>query len=575
VSQPTRPLGRHGSARPEPWHDRWLALRPGLKIMAELARLRNFSASSQTIRDEERRLAESPAFADFLTPELDEAERGKQIAETITAAAVDLQDRLVIPLDASAGPEQAVLFWCLALRKGMTASRISEQLSRYVHDVHSKDPEQWVATRMWATGRVPHSRSGSGLEKLIERIDLGLAVVSSGDKAAATTTTLTKRALDRLLSEDPATASWLAVFAFFAARPIPVEPLAAEASRGLPHVKGALHQLPLPTYVDRLCKVDLAVRVGQDELMLPSTVATAVREHLDGNMSSAALRAATELLLMAFDEDCADQSRWRVSESLVEHVVSVAGFAQSAPTRRYSAAKLLNRAAKYYYSRALIDSAISTAERAVAAMEQAKGIKSPALAEPLMTLARARMAHGELNEAQVLFERAFSIEDSPSVFDIERAETLNLYGNLLRKQQLPAEAVAVQQEALNMFPTGNRPLAYWRICNDLAMSLQDLERFDEAMILLTDALAGLDGAEGSRAVKRNLALNYKWMGRFNDARKLFEELLDEQLAMPITDLGFIRWVYQPLARTCEELGDQTAADHYWARLKEIDQPDVL
>lgn len=571
--RPPAGLGRWGTAPPEPWHHHWLELRSALKLAGELGH-------ATTVGDVETgtakaiELARSTAFSSFITAELDGARRGRFIADVIRAAAADLARRLELPLARSAGPEQAILFWYLTISEGQTARQIGRRLSKYVTDANTRDAEQWVASRMWATGQVPHAGSSPGLAELTRHIDLRLAASDPSGGSPEAARMLVIETLDRLFLEDPACASWMAVFAHFGSEPIPITPLQEAAPRGLPHVRGRLDRLPLDEYVERLDALGLLIRLEGGAFVVPVAIARATLSYLDDELRKRALRAAVVLLGMVFEEDCDEQPKWPVSESLVSHVLSVATLAGTVPMGVADAALLFNRAAIYYRARAHLDQALSAGRRAVTAMESAYGPSSPMLAGPLGDLAHALMIHGDLIEAEEIFRRVFDLEAVNSSSYWQRATTLNLYGNLLRRMDRFQEAEAAHREALHMFPHNDRSYVYWQITNDLALTLRCMKRPEEALSLFRGALERLNGAEGTRAVKRNIGLTLRELGRNEEARDVLEEVLTDQAAMPVPDSGFMAWVLKPLAAIYRAVGDDAGADEAYQRLADIDQPWV-
>jgi tetratricopeptide (TPR) repeat protein len=444
------PLGRHGTARPEPWHARWLELRPALKTVGELERARR-------VGDEVRigvladRLAADLGLSSYATPDLDERERGLWLVRIIQGAATALRDQVTVPLPEHAASEQAILFWHLALGEGDTPGRIGRNLPKYVSGVTTKDPKQWVTSRIWMSGLRPNARAGPGLAELTRQIDLRLAAAAPHVVATEATTTLVRETLDRLLLEDPASASWMAVLAHFAPHPIPVAPLQAEVSITLPHVKGRLDQRPLSHYVERLVSLGLLNRIDQGTFEVPPPVSAAVLAYLENGLRTKAVWAAVELLGRAFDEDCHEQQRWQVSDALAPHVLSVAAAAESTPGGSREAGPLLRRVATYYRARAWLDESIEVGRRAVTATERAYGSSSPVLAEPLVNLARALKDRGNHPEAEALFVRAIELEADESTPALTRAQTWNLYGNLLRGMRRLRRAESAHHKALSLF----------------------------------------------------------------------------------------------------------------------------
>ena len=343
------------------------------------------------------------------------------------------------------------MFWHLGLCEGQPASWIGRNLETYVAGVETTDPPQWVAQRMWATGKVPHARAAPGLKALSRRIDLGLITALSA-AGSAQADAIIENAIHQLALEASGAASWLAVFAHFAPDPIPLAPLQAEVPRGLPHVYGPIDRLPLSTYVDQLADLGLLAKLDNGEnFLMPSTVASTVLQRVDANIQQSALRASIVLLGMAFDEHCHEPGRWASSELLVPHVLAVADFAEKVPIAREDAAIFLTRTARYYRARAQPTDAITAARRAVAVLEVAKGTLSPLLTSPLYELARALIDNDELVEAESVLQRVIQLEEGGAHTSKDRATTLDLYGSLLKRMGRLLEAETALRRARELF----------------------------------------------------------------------------------------------------------------------------
>jgi tetratricopeptide (TPR) repeat protein len=394
------------------------------------------------------------------------------------------------------------------------------------------------------------------------------------DASAREAVALVRESLDRLFTEDPGAASWLAVFAHFSAEPIPMAPLEAEAVRGLPHVKGRLDLRPLSEYVEQLSSAGLVAQADEGSFVVPAAISTATLAYLSDELRQRALRAAIVLLGMAFPSDCDDQRGWHIYEALVPHVVAVASAAESVPIGREDAATMFKRATAYYRSRAQFDKAIAVGRRAVDVAERAYGTSSPMLTGALGNLAHALMDNGELVEAEEMFRRVIVLEeDEASTSSVERAETLGLYGNLLRHMRRLSDAESAQRRALALFGPKERPRAFWRITNDLALTLVFQERLEEALPLFREALTGLDGAYGTRAIQKNIGMVLIDLGHMEDAGEILREALADQEALPVPDEGFMAWVYRHLADVYRATGDPRLEETL-ARLAEMDQPWV-
>jgi tetratricopeptide (TPR) repeat protein len=571
---PSTGLGRHSTARAEPWHSRWLAIRPALRLVEQLTYVTE-RQDAESASKLEGKLAASDAFAPFVVSGLEKGARARLIAQVIRDAAAALRRGLVLPLDKTAEPEQAILYWYLALCEGHPASRIGRDLPSYVKEVETRDAEQWVASRMWATGRVPHARSGPGLSALTRRIDVGLAAVDLVGEPAQAALAVVGDAVRRLALENSAAVSWLAVFAHFAPDPIPLGPLQDEIPRGLPPVVGPIDRQPLSTYLDPLAAGGLLTMLNDDvSFLIPRAVARVTMECLDDETRKLSLRAAIVLLGMAFGDDCDEQHKWHLSERLLPHALSVANFAQSIPIGRADAATFLMRAARYYRARAQLDNAISTGRRAINLLEAAKGVDSPTLAWPLGDLAHALMNNDELAEAETVLSRVLHLEKIGAQSHLVRSSTLNLYGNVLKRMERLPEAAAALRSARKLFPSDDRPVSYYHITNDLGRTVEELGQEEEALELFHEALAGLKGAPGTNQVKKNFALTLYSLGRLGDARDVLEEVLADEIATPTPDQGFIRWIIRPLAAVYRELGDAERSRTLYARLGDLDQPWV-
>jgi tetratricopeptide (TPR) repeat protein len=564
------PLGRHGTSRTEPWHRQWIELRDTLRLVGQLTQAQkggNEVATSRLLT----LLASAPAASSYATPELDEQGRGRWIAATIRDVAETLYHRLLLPLNDTAADQHTILFWYLTVCEGQTLGEIVRRLSKYV--AGKSRGKQWVAERMWATGNRFNAKAAEGLAELTRQTYLRLGATAPGGGADDATATLVREALDRLFLEDSAAASWMALLAYFSPDPIPLEPLAVEVPRGLPHVRGRLDLQPMGAYIDALVTNGLVTRVHDESFAVRPSVARAVLNYLDPDLRQRALRAAIVLLGMAFPAESDEQWRWLISELLVSHVTSIASYANQVHRAAEDAAILFRRASRYYRARASFDLAIETAQRAIAAAERAFGRSSPALAGFLSNLAWVFMNDGQRTEAEELFLRALALEkDEQSRTPAERADTLNLYGNLLKSMERLSEAETVQRRALSLLDRDNP--SYWITMHDLGRTLLDQDHPEDALALFHEALMGLRGTGGERIAKRNIGTTLNELGRFKEARDCLEELLADQESQEVPDEGFIAWVVRPLGNAYQALGDPRAEEMF-RRLAELDQPWVL
>lgn len=568
--EPAR-LGRHGTTRPHPWHGQWLVLRETLKLVGQITRAET-AGNQAGAAMLTARLATAPAVSMYATSDLGENERGQWIAATIRSVADTLRRRLTLPLSNEAADQQATMFWYLMVCEGHELSDIARNLPKYISGLQTRNKKPWIAERMWATGTRFNVKAGEGLAELTRQIHLRLGASVPGDAVTDAVGALERESLDRMFLEDPAAASWMAVLAHFAPEPIPLEPLAEEVPRGLPHVQGRLDLQLLSTYVEQLVRTGLAAKLDGGSIAIQRAIAQATLDYLDDDLRERALRAAIVLIGMAFPWNSFEQQRWPVSEALAPHVMSVAAHAEAVPLGREDAATLFDRASRYYRARAQFDEAIAAGKRAVVAAERANGRRSPKLAEPLAHLAWALVNNGERVEAEEMFLRALAFEDDEhSQAPAERADILNLYGNLLKSMDRFREAEAVQRRALQLLGADN-PYR-WTITNDLGRTLLMQDRATEALAMFREALAGLLGADGARIAKRNIGTTLLELRRFEEARDCLEELLAEQEAEAVPDQGFIAWVLRPLGDAYRALGDPRAEKTY-SRIAELDQPWV-
>jgi tetratricopeptide (TPR) repeat protein len=128
--------------------------------------------------------------------------------------------------------------------------------------------------------------------------------------------------------------------------------------------------------------------------------------------------------------------------------------------------------------------------------------------------------------------------------------------------------------ALSLFAPDDRSIDYWRITNDLAVTLRYQDRPKEALPLFLDALDGLAGADGTRAVKLNIAKTLRELDRLEEACIVFEETLADQDALLTPDPGFVAEILTPLIKVYRALGQDEKADRASQRLAEIDRPRV-
>jgi tetratricopeptide (TPR) repeat protein len=136
------------------------------------------------------------------------------------------------------------------------------------------------------------------------------------------------------------------------------------------------------------------------------------------------------------------------------------------------------------------------------------------------------------------------------------------------------EAEAAQRRALKLLPLDDRSSISWTIRNDLALTLRDLGRAEEALELFREVSLGVENTHQVSRAKRNLAVILMTQGRLEEARVHLEEAVAAQLDLPIPDWGLLAWLYENLTTVCERLGDKAAADEYRSQMAEIDWPLV-
>src|SRR5581483_1547150 len=102
--------------------------------------------------------------------------------------------------------------------------------------------------------------------------------------------------------------------------------------------------------------------------------------------------------------------------------------------------------------------------------------------------------------------------------------------------------------------------------------LQD--RQDDALPLFQDALQGLAGRDGTRAVKKNLGQTLFELRRYEEASEILEEVIADQEALRVPDEGFMAEVLRVLAMVYRASGNDVRAEDAYARLAELDQPWV-
>jgi tetratricopeptide (TPR) repeat protein len=302
---------------------------------------------------------------------------------------------------------------------------------------------------------------------------------------------------------------------------------------------------------------------------IPASVAATILSLLDQEHEERALLIAIDTLWAAFPWNIFDQSNFARGERLVNHVLTVAGHAESVPMARRDATVLLYRACNYYQSRREYPSAIAAGRRAVAMGQLSRDDLK--LAAASVILAQTLYHKGELDEAESLLLHAIQLETDSGAPPLSHAETLNLYGGLQCRMRRFKKAEKSQREALALL-SEERPTEYWIIAIDLGMTLKYQHRFKEALGLLNSAIEHLRGHDKERIARADAAQVLLDLDRPGDAKAQVLTALALQAGRAATDQAFTKDTLKTLHRVHVALGEDAEAREVEQRIAEIDTP---
>jgi tetratricopeptide (TPR) repeat protein len=367
----------------------------------------------------------------------------------------------------------------------------------------------------------------------------------------------------------PGAASWLAALANFAPEPIMLALLEEAAKERLPYLYANPNERPLSHYVDEIVTAGFAKYDAPGIVSIPASVAATILSLLDQEHEERALLIAIDTLWAAFPWNIFDQSNFARGERLVNHVLTVAGHAESVPMARRDATVLLYRACNYYQSRREYPSAIAAGRRAVAMGQLSRDDLK--LAAASVILAQTLYHKGELDEAESLLLHAIQLETDSGAPPLSHAETLNLYGGLQCRMRRFKKAEKSQREALALL-SEERPTEYWIIAIDLGMTLKYQHRFKEALGLLNSAIEHLRGHDKERIARADAAQVLLDLDRPGDAKAQVLTALALQAGRAATDQAFTKDTLKTLHRVHVALGEDAEAREVEQRIAEIDTP---
>ncbi len=189
---------------------------------------------------------------------------------------------------------------------------------------------------------------------------------------------------------------------------------------------------------------------------------------------------ATELVADAFPSPGDDVRNWPACARLTPHAVAVFEHAPNKGSGADKTARLLNKTAINYVSRAAYGEAEPLCRRALAIDEANYGPDHPTIAASLNCLARLLQDTNRLAEAEPLMRRALAIDDTsfgpdhPSV-----AINLSNLASLLQATNRPGEAKQLNRRAVEIFEKFERDTGHRHLHHEAA--LQNLAALEAAM----------------------------------------------------------------------------------------------
>ena len=353
-----------------------------------------------------------------------------------------------------------------------------------------------------------------------------------------TIATLWDVSLEELDGESPAAAQLLALCAYLAPEPIPLDLFTARPELlSEPLSSAARDPLGFNDAVTALVDYSLAKRTPGG-LQVHRLVQATLRTRSSHQSTDHPLPMALGLLRADAPEQVvgAPQAwpRWAV---LLPHVLAATSHLDdiASPDRdaMANASWLLNRAGTYLYVGARLGDAKALLERALAIDEAAYGPDHPAVATDLNNLALILRDLGQPEAARPLQERALAIDEAAYGPDHPAVATdLNNLALILRDLGQPEAARPLQERALAITEAAYGPdhPAVATDLNNLALILRDLGQPEAARPLQERALAITEAAYGPDhpAVAtdlNNLALILRDLGQPEAARPLQERAL--------------------------------------------------
>jgi tetratricopeptide (TPR) repeat protein len=259
----------------------------------------------------------------------------------------------------------------------------------------------------------------------------------------------------RRMRRTPGTAGLLRLLAFLAPEPVPMG-LFTGHPRQLPWPLRwvAADQARFARAVAVLDRFSLVTDTKQG-IVVHRLVQAVVRQALGRWRARRWAGSAVRLVDEAFPSDSQNPVTWPICAELLPHALTVTETTQALGTHREDTRSVLTKAGSYLWGRAELDQAEVLFERALAIDEAFRFI--PFLSDTatgLSNLAGVLADQGDLDRARTLYERARSIRQSrlrPNRPDI--AWTLTNLATVLHRQGDVDRARALHERALAIFET--------------------------------------------------------------------------------------------------------------------------
>ena len=339
---------------------------------------------------------------------------------------------------------------------------------------------------------------------------------------------------ERVERECAAAACLLWLCAYLAPDDIPVSVLHANAAEAPEPLSSTLaDEVAFDRAVVTLRHYSLVERRG-DGLRVHRLVQAVVRGSLAEAEREAWLAAAIRVLAAGFpDRPDGKPQQWPRCGRLLVHVQAVEQHAGGGAVEPGGLGTLLDRAGIYLWARGEFALGRRFSERAVALVEQVKGVEHPDAAVSLNNLGYLLREHADLAAARSVMERALAIRERAFGPDhVETAESLNDVAGVLRQlgegaaaRQLHERALAIRKRVLGpdhpetANTLNNLGFLFWEQ-GDLAAALPCQRR----ALAIRERVLGPDHP-GTATSLNNLALLLRDQGQLSAARPLWERAL--------------------------------------------------